>query len=237
MPFLIRRGRQGNDRHGQARAIRWASSPSASRRQNTTKLLSNRKTWLVFNRHAVDSRLGGRSGEAGVSATATRSCRSTTRRSTTTRQINAELARKADRKIMVTVERAAKDAEGKPTGESTHHDRRRAAADARLGPGDEDGPDHGGPGRFARRSGRNPARRPPDRAGRRSDDAARPSCPPGRQDDRTETRSAKRARSRSSVPCKLREPTEIDAVGVSQQPGRQCRRSASPIACSTRSSA
>ena len=115
-------------------------------------------------------------------------------------QINAELARKADRKITVTVERAV---------DRRRRQSRRARRDgvsiavgsqphAHLGAGDGDGRDHGRAGGFARRRRRNQARRHDlqDRRQRRgrSDDAARPAAPPRRQDRRIDHPTARRSK-------------------------------------------
>jgi regulator of sigma E protease len=82
--------------------------------QYTTRLLPDHKTWLVFNRHAV---IPGSAADRATPAfcNGDRFVRIDDTPIEDYSQINSELARKAGRKIVVTVERAEKDAEGKPT--------------------------------------------------------------------------------------------------------------------------
>jgi regulator of sigma E protease len=83
--------------------------------QATTKLPSNKKTWLVLNRHAV---VPGSAADRAEPAFCNddRIVRIDDTPTTDFSQINAELARKADRKITVVVERAEKKPDGEPTG-------------------------------------------------------------------------------------------------------------------------
>jgi regulator of sigma E protease len=87
--------------------------------QNTTKLLSNQKTWLVFNRHAV---IPGSAADRAKPAfhNGDQIVKIDGIPITNYAQINAELARKADRKITMVVERIERDAKGKLTGVTRH---------------------------------------------------------------------------------------------------------------------
>lgn len=82
--------------------------------QFTPCLLSNQKTWLVFNRHAVFP--GSSAALARVFENGDRIVRIDDKTIDDYSQINTQLAEKADRKIVVTVERTERDSEGKPTG-------------------------------------------------------------------------------------------------------------------------
>jgi regulator of sigma E protease len=81
--------------------------------QYTTRLLSNQRTWMVFNRHAVIP--GSTAAKAGVFENGDRIIQIDDTPIGDYTQINSELARKASQKIVVTVERAEKNAEGEPT--------------------------------------------------------------------------------------------------------------------------
>jgi regulator of sigma E protease len=118
VPFLIRRD-------GKEMTVTLKPSNSLGifaigvSQQHTTRLLPNQKTWLVFNRHAVIP-----ASAADRAKPAFRNEDRVVRIDDTPikdySQINAELARKADRKIVVVVERTEKDDEGKPTGKVEH---------------------------------------------------------------------------------------------------------------------
>jgi regulator of sigma E protease len=107
VPFLIRR-----DGKEQTVTIKpknslgvYAIGVSA---QNTTKLLSNQRTWLIFNRHAVvPGSAASRANPAFMNGD--RVVRIDDTPIGHYSQIDAELARKADRKIVVTVERVDVD--------------------------------------------------------------------------------------------------------------------------------
>ena len=87
--------------------------------QFTTKLLSNQKTWLVSNRHAViPGSAADRAKPAFCNDDQIVQIDNTPIENFS--QINTELARKADQKIVVVVDRAEKNAEGKLTG-VVHH--------------------------------------------------------------------------------------------------------------------
>ena len=100
---------------------------SASSRQSTTQLLANQKTWLVSNRHAVIP---------GSAADRTRPAFQQRRQIvqiddvpiSNYGQINRELARKADQKITVVVERAVQDAEGQADRQDRANSDHRGAA-------------------------------------------------------------------------------------------------------------
>jgi regulator of sigma E protease len=82
--------------------------------QNTTKLLSNQTTWLVPRRHCVIP--GSTADRAKAFSNGDQIVRIDNVPITDYAQINTELAKKADKKIVVAVDRAEVNAKGKPTG-------------------------------------------------------------------------------------------------------------------------
>ena len=127
--------------HGQARQFPRRFFHRRCSGQNTTRLLANRKTWLVFNRHARHSRLGGRSGEAGVPQRRPDRADRRRARSTTTAKSTPNWRGRRTRRSRWSSSGPKKTPRARPTGIAASHDNSgRAQSDARLGLGDEDGP-------------------------------------------------------------------------------------------------
>ena len=81
----------------------------------TTRLMENRKTWLVEGRRATIA--GSTADKTNAFHNGDKIVKIDDVSIADYGQINAELAKKADKKITVVVERAIADAQGKPTGE------------------------------------------------------------------------------------------------------------------------